>query len=300
MDFVLNKPVDHPKFVMLIIHGMSEFAERYDHFSNFLNEHQIAVFCDDLPGHGKKVKSPEDVGFFAEKKGWEYVLKLVAEKATYLKEQYPETPLVLFGHSMGSIILRGVMVSYPEVADRFILSGTLAGKGLQGMFDIALSGAVAKLFGKRTRPKVFDKMAFWGFNKRIANARTSKDWLSRDERIVDDFVNNPQCMQLFTAQFYNDMTRGLHFVSQLGNVSKGNLNAPVLLVSGSEDPAGTYGKGVRKVFDLLNAAGYKKVQMKLFEGGRHEMINEINKEEVYVFILTWIENQSRQDESQVE
>ncbi len=279
-----------PKGIVHIVHGMSEHAGRYDEFASFLNQYGYLVFSSDLRGHGKTAGTIAKVGLLAMENGWKKVVNDVIDLSKMLKKKHPNLPIILLGHSMGSFIARNVAILNPAEIDAYIFSATAGHPGALGFVGEKLSKFNLKMMGKKNRSGFLSNLAFGQNNKRIENPRTEKDWLTRDEQIVDEYINDPFCMQTFTAQFYNDLLNGLLFVNETYQIRKMDKNKPVLLFAGDMDPVGDYGKGPKEVYEKFIKAGIKDVTLKLYEGGRHEMLNEINREEVYQMILDWLDN----------
>jgi alpha-beta hydrolase superfamily lysophospholipase len=282
-------PVKNPKFLIQLIHGMSEHGYRYNEFSKWLNSKNVYAYSLDLRGHGKTAKNIDSIGLFNETNGWEKVvldIKLCAENISALK---PKIPTIIMGHSMGSFLARTLAIKFPNVGNHYIYSATSCHPGLKGH----IGGLIAKfnsfIFGKQTRSKFLQFLVMGEFNKKIKNPRTKKDWLSNDEKVVDDYIKDPFCMQVFKNQFFVDLAYGVMWVNDINNLKKTNKNKAILMLSGDMDPVGNYGKGVKKLYYQYKQADIQNTELKLFKNGRHEMLNEINKEEVYNYIYNWID-----------
>ena len=280
---------DSPKAIVHIIHGMGEHAQRYDHYANWLNKQNILVVSSDLRGHGKTAGNIENIGFFGPENGWQLVVKDIVSISEHHKKTNPNLPFILLGHSMGSFIARTIAIDYPLTADGFIFSATAGHPGLLGIVGEKLATLNGKIFGKKNKSKLLDFLAFGDFNKKIKNKKTKKDWLTRDPVIIEKYMNDPYTMQIFSAQFFKDLTGALLRVNDSQNIKKMKNDTPYLFFAGDMDPVGKYGKGVKEVVKKFKDANFSHVTAKYFEGGRHEMLNEINKEEVYKYILKWIE-----------
>lgn len=279
---------ERPKGLVLIIHGMSEHAARYDDFGTFLSNNGFLTFALDLRGHGKTAGELENVGQFAMKNGWNKVVNDINEFESYLHKMYEDLPFVLLGHSMGSFLVRNVAYQYPKLADGYILSATAGHPGLIGVVGKSVANINMKLAGKKKRSALMTKLTFGDYNKKYENKRTEKDWLSRDNNIVDRYINDPYCMQIFTTQFYTDLLHGVLSVNDFSNMLKMDKSKPILMFAGDMDPVGDYGKGPKEVAAKLERAGIPDVELTIYPKGRHEMLNEINKEEVYQLVLNWI------------
>ena len=274
--------------VLQISHGIAEHIDRYEDFMVFLAENGILSVGDDHLGHGKTYRDNTDKGFFAEKDGWNCVVDDMHGLYEQMKAAYPSVPYILFGHSMGSFLTRTYMIRYPDDYDLAILSGT----GQQSKALITGGSLIADILcktqGATAIGDTLNKIAFGSYLDRIKNPRTEFDWLSRDEQTVERYIADENCG--FTAKngLYRDMMHGLKFITNPDNLARMNKSKPVYFMSGEEDPVGDYGKGVEKAYKAFCDAGCQDVTIRLYPEGRHEMLNEINRDAVYQDILSWI------------
>lgn len=275
---------DSVKAIFQITHGMAEYGERYARFAKRLCEHGYAVFAQDHIGHGKSVESDDDLGYFGEKDGWRDFVIDCRTLTDIAREEYPGKPVVFFGHSMGSFIARNYTAKYNDV-QAAIYCGT-SGKNPAAPIAIKLAGFVAKSRGSRHRSEFINNLAFGNYNKKFDNVKTDFDWLTRDEAEVQKYIDDKYCGFLFTAAGYKDLFSILNSVSGKDWYEQLSTDIPVLVVSGSMDPVGEYSKGVTQVADDLKATGHD-VTLKLFDGDRHEILNEINRDEVEEYIASW-------------
>ena len=284
----IRTPDGTPKAVVQIAHGIAEHIDRYEDFMRFLAENNYVAVGNDHLGHGKSAATPDELGIFAEENGWNYVIEDMKKLRDQIKEQYPDLPYVFFGHSMGSFLTRTFLIKYPALYDAAILSGT----GQQSAALVNGGYLAAQLLTKKNGPRssgqTLNDMAFGSYCKRIENPRTPFDWLSRDNDTVDRYIADPLCGFICKTSLYRDMMGGLKFLTDQKNINKMNRNAPVYFMSGAEDPVGDYGKGVEKAYKAFCRAGLTDVMIRLYPGGRHEMLNEINRSEVMQDILSWL------------
>lgn len=279
---------EKPKAVIHIVHGMSEHAARYDAFANFLNKNGYLVWSSDLRGHGKTAGSLEKVGLFAMEDGWNKVVKdleLINKKI----DASSHLPIVMLGHSMGSFLVRSLMYQFPNSGDAYVLSATAGHPGLLGVVGKSLSSVNTSMMGKKNRSNLMTKLAFGDFNKKYKPQRTEKDWLSRDESVVDKYIADKYCMQIFTSQFFQDLLQGILEINKEENMNKSPKHKPIYMFAGDMDPVGDYGNGPKIVYEKLKKLGAEDITLKMYEQGRHEMLNEINREEVYNDLLAWLE-----------
>lgn len=275
---------------MIIVHGMAEHQLRYEAFARFMNENRFTVYTYDQRGHGKTAGELENVGFFADKDGHIKVKNDLLQLVHIVKKEHPDLPLILMGHSMGSFVCRNLVNEHSELIDGLILSGTATDQGFMGKVGIGLAGMIAFIMGAKHPSKLMNMLSFGEFNKPFKPNRTDFDWLSQDNAQVDAYINDPYCGSIFSARFFQDMLRLIQAANSPEKVKAIRKDLPILLVSGDKDPVGDFGKGVKKVQELYKAAGIQSVKLKLFAEGRHEMLNETNREEVFEFIAEAAEN----------
>ncbi len=279
---------EQPKAVVQIIHGMSEHGQRYDHFATELTNQNFLVYASDLRGHGKTAGKIENIGYFAQKDGWQKVVNDVAEVNAHIKTSHSELPIYILGHSMGSFVARSLFHQVPDCCQGLILSGTARHPGIKGHIGKVIAQLTSKISGGRKKSTLLNKMSAIGFNSRIKNPLTIKDWLTRDKSIVDKYINDDYCNQLFYNQFFVDLVSALIAINRKLFFAESNLETSILLIAGMEDPVGEYSKGPKAVAKSYSEAGVKHVTISLFEGARHEVLNELNKEEVYATVIDWI------------
>ena len=279
---------ENPKAIVHIVHGMSEHAARYDHFASWLNENDITVVSSDLRGHGKTAGELRNVGHFATRNGWEKVCKDICLITEETIKKHPNLPIIFLGHSMGSFLIRKISYSFGNFGSGYIFSSTAGHPGLIGIAGVRIAKLNVKLMGRRNKSQLMTQLTFGDFNKKYKDKKTKKDWLTKDESIVNQYINDPYCMQTFSSQFYNDLVEGVLEINETSNINKMVKNLPVLLFAGDMDPVGNYGKGTKEVYEKMKKCGVKDIELVLYEDGRHEMLNETNKMDVYQMILNWI------------
>lgn len=280
-------PVDKPRAMLQICHGMCEYIDRYAPFIRFLNEQNILVFGHDHVGHGNSVTDDSMLGFFGEKDG-NAVLALDAHAlGVHMKNRYPTLPLYLMGHSMGSFVARDYIAKYGSELSGAVIMGT-AGSNKAIDIAIALSAMVAKTRGKMHRSKLIKQLAFGTYTSHFENPESGFDWLTKDRAIIDAYEKDPHCNFIFTAKGFEDLFRLIKRISGKQWADKVPKNLPIYLVAGEDDPVGNYGKGVMEVYQNLKSAGVRDVEIKLYPNCRHEILNEPEKTEVYADILAWL------------
>lgn len=281
-------PDTQPRAIVQIIHGIAEYIDRYDEFMTFLADNGIIAVGTDHLGHGKSIESEEQTGFFAYENGWDYVVRDEEVLRLAMHENYPELPIIVFGHSMGSFMTRTLLIRYPDAFNAAIISGT----GNQGAAlvngGLFMGNLVTGLKGAHHYSKFLNNLAFGSYNKIYENPKTEYDWLTRDEANVQKYIDDPLCGFIPSCSLFRDMMTGVKFITNKKNLTAMNKDTPVYFMSGDKDPVGECGKGVQKAYNNFLEAGMKDVSIKLYPEGRHEMLNEINKAEVYGDILTWL------------
>lgn len=276
------------KGVVQFVHGMCEYLARYEHFAEFLCGQGFVMAGHDHIGHGKSVNSSDELGFFAEKDGWKCLVKDTVRFTSMLKKRFKGMPLFIIGHSMGSLVLRMIMGKYSYVYDGAVIMDTISiGFGT----DAALAGieAISAVTGKRSRSKLLDSMLFGMSNARIEDPLTRYDWMSTDAEVVKAYAEDPECTFIFTNQAMYDLVMMVKYVSAPDWSAKVEKTLPVLVLAGGEDPVGSYGKYPRELFECLVHGQMRDVEFKLYDGMRHEILNEIGKEKVFADIAEWLE-----------
>lgn len=282
-----------PKAVVQIAHGMSETAIRYKEFAQELTENGYVVYINDHRGHGITAKTIDNIGYLAEKDGFTCLVEDMNILTNIIKEENPHLPIYLFGHSMGSFASQRYIMEYGDNLAGLILSGSNGKHGKILKVAQLISKSEIKKHGRRHRSKKLDNLIFGGNNKGFKPSKTDFDWLSRDEKEVQKYIEDPFCGVLFTCGFFYDFIKGLQEVEDKENLKKVPLDLPIYIMSGDKDPVGKNGKGVLRLKDRYVNLGVKKVSCKLYEGGRHEMLNEINKEEVIKDIISWLNEREK-------
>lgn len=277
------------KTVLAVHHGMAEHKKRYHDFFQYLTSNGIAVFMHDMANHGKSNQNSELTGYFGNKNGYKSLVKDFKTTFDMAKNAYPDKKLIVMGHSMGSFIVRCFTAWYNDSPfDAAIYMGTGSANPIAAIGD-KVTAMVAKLSGYTSKSKLLDKMTFGAYNDKFEK-RTPFDWLSRDTEQVDKYVSDDECGFLFSAQGMNDLVKlnmSANTDEWFESVPK---DKPILLISGDMDPVGDYGRGIMDIYDKLIATNHSKAQIKLYSLARHEILNEINKDEVYEDLLSYIES----------
>lgn len=277
-----------PVGILQIVHGMAEYVERYEETARFFTDRGFVVTGEDHLGHGGSVAADGTYGYFCKRDPATVVVRDVHRLKKMTQEAYPGTPYFILGHSMGSFILRNYLCRYGTGIQGAIIVGT----GMQPGYVIAFARLVAgvqNLFlGGGHVSGLMDKMVFGAYNKRVENPRTPNDWISRNAENVDRYNADPLCGFPFTVNGFQTLFELIARIRRTSNLEKVPKNLPVFFASGTDDPVGDYGEGVKRAYDSLDDVGLEHLALKLYEGGRHEILNETNGGQVMQDVCDWM------------
>ena len=277
-----------PRAVLQVIHGMAEYAERYEKLAEYLTAAGFAVAGEDHLGHGKTVPADGTFGYFCEDDPATVVVDDVHRLTEMIKKQYPGVPYFILGHSMGSFILRNYMAKYGADIQGAVIMGT-GNTPKAGLLYARFVTALQKLFtGGKHKSGFLDWMAFGGFNKRIPDCKTKFDWLSRNEENVAAYEADALCGFTFTVNGFETLFELIRRAESPKYIANTLVSLPVLLQSGTDDPVGGYAKGVEAVRDAYLRAGLTDVECILYAGDRHEILNEADGDRVMNDLYHWI------------
>jgi alpha-beta hydrolase superfamily lysophospholipase len=280
-------PVNAPRGVVVVCHGMLEHFGRYDAFARHLAENGFAVFGLDLAGHGKSTANAPR-GYFGTG-GYEKLVEDVHTLRQKAETAYPGMPVFLMGHSMGSLIARAYCAKYGEGLKGTIWMGN---SGVRLMLPVI--GIVLTKFAAAQRPSMFfRKLTYSGFYKRYQKPYDVFAWVSSDDEIIKSYNSDLLCIKTFCGKGYNDLSLLTLFVSKQAWFETCPKDLPILLLSGLEDPVGQYGAGVKQIDEILQNEGVKDITVKLYEGARHEVLNDFSRQEVLGDILGWLNKNLR-------
>ena len=272
-------PEGEVRAVVIIHHGMAEHISRYADYVKHLTDMGYAVFMHDMANHGKSNQKTELLGYFGENDGYKNLVKDLKTVYDLAKKEFPDKKIIMFGHSMGSFIVRCFDCAYPGASDASVYMGTGGSNPAAGMGK-AISNLIASIKGSTYKSKMLDKITFGSFNKKT-DKKTSFDWLTRDSAIVQKYIDDDYCGFLFTVKGMNDLVNLNVWANSAECYNTVKKDLPILLVAGADDPVGAYSKGINEVADKMKASGHTNVTVKLFPGCRHEVLNETNRQEVY-------------------
>lgn len=285
--FVYTRPDVPTRAVLQLSHGMCEYLRRYAPMAAWYTAHGIALAGNDHLGHGDTA-SPAEYGHYGEPDGRTHLLNDLHTMNTKLHEKFSGLPLILYGHSMGSFYARWYAEQWPDSITALVLSGTRGPSMLNGL-GAKLAAALAAVRGNSYTSPLLVKMNFGKYCARIQNPKSPNEWLSRDGAVVAAYDGDPLCTFDFTAGTYREMLRVVTHVNTKAWAQAIPKTLPILLIAGDGDPVGDYGAGVRAVWAMLGDAGVQDLTCQIWQDARHELHNETNREEVFDYVLTWLE-----------
>lgn len=280
-------PEGEPRAVLQIVHGIAEYIERYDDFACYLNGLGYLVVAEDHMGHGKSIGEGGIQGYFHG--GWFSAVEDTYQLLQTTRSEFPELPYVLFGHSMGSFMTRTILEKHP---DSGISACVICGTGWQPRALLAAALPVCELVcktdGEQNPSPKLQNLVFGSYNKRVEHPRTPFDWLNRNDRRVEEYIADPMCGFVASAGLIRDLLTGIAYIERPENLAAMRKNLPVFFIAGGDDPVGGYGKGVKQAAAAFQKAGMTNVSMRIYPLCRHEILNEINKAEIYEDIAQWL------------
>lgn len=289
LNVIIWETEKEPIGVLQIVHGMAEYIDRYDNFAKYMTEHGFNVIGHDHLGHGYSVSDEHDYGFFTEENGDKIIIEDMHSVTQYAREKWEELPNFILGHSMGSFCLRQYLTKYSNDVFGAIIMGTGWIPSAAALLGKTIATNTCKSKGSHTVNPLLIKLTLEPYNKPFAPTRTNCDWLSRDEKQVDLYVNDKLCGFDFTAGAYKDFFTILEKIAKNRQLIGMRKSLPILITSGSVDPVGG-----KKACEKLNAqykrCGIDDVTLKLWENDRHEILNELDKSDVYRYIYNWLKS----------
>ena len=283
------RPEGGAKAAVMIIHGMREYFLRYEGLINFLCDNGFIVFGNDHLGHGQEAMDTHTLGYITDRKGFDPLERDAYTMFNMVKQENPHIPFFIFGHSMGSFIARIFATRHKGEYSGLILSGTASENPLSSLAG-PLCYIVGTFCGDKKQSKFLNDIFFMGYNRKVESPVSPSDWLSRDREVVDAYDKDPLCSFYFTPPAYKALSDLLSYCNHPVWFDSMPKDVPIRFISGDMDPVGNYGKGVTRVFKKLSKRGAKNIEIYLYEGGRHEMHNEINRLDVYKDILSMLDS----------
>lgn len=268
---------------------MEEHSGRYEQFARYLNNRGYIVYANDHRGHGKTETSKETLGYLG-KDGFNKIVEDEYIITNLIKDNHKNIPIYVFAHSFGSFIGQEYITRYSNIINGIILSGSAKKSGLDVKFGRALTKIFITFADEKNPANVIEKLSFGRFNKMVKEPKSEFSWLTRDTKAVNKYMKDEKCGFPSSLNFYNNLFDGFSELYRTNKLESINIELPILILSGDMDPVGKYGKSAYNLYNQYSALGIKNVSIKLYKEARHELINEINKDEVYEFILKWMES----------
>lgn len=274
--------------ILQIVHGMAEYIERYEEMAQYFAGKGILVTGNDHLGHGKSVTEKGTYGYFCDQDPATVVVRDVHRLKKMTQEDYPGVPYVILGHSMGSFILRNYLFRYGTGIQGAIICGTGSQPAALVKFSKAFAVLQGLILGQKHVARLIDKLAFGNYNQRITDPKTAFDWLCRDEKVVDAYIKDSLCGFTFTVNGFRTLFTLLDRLNKEENLRHMPKELPVFFIAGDKDPVGNYGEGVKKAYESFVKIGMERLTLKLYPEDRHELLNELDKYQVFENLYPWI------------
>jgi alpha-beta hydrolase superfamily lysophospholipase len=274
---------------VLVSHGVGEHSGRYEALALSLTAAGYEIWAPDQRGHGKTASTSGGYGWFAATDGFARVVDDLKELRDRAASELPGLPLFLLGHSMGSSIARAYISRYGDTLAGCALSGILSLPPLLRNLGRLVVKVGRALQGGRGTARLADRMTLGSYGKAYSPLRTPFDWLSRDPSVVDAYIADPECGFICTWDFFRDMDSGTQFILDPATIAGIPKNLPIYIFAGDTDPVGAAAGGVEKLAASYRSAGLETVETRVYPGGRHEMLNETNRDQVVGDLVAWLE-----------
>lgn len=278
----------NPKGIIQISHGISEYADRYEEFAKYFNELGYVVAVNDTIGHGKSVSVQKGPMYFGNENSYEYVVRDAHKLYDVMRKEYSSIPYYMLGFSLGSFIMRCLVIQENLDIDGLILVGT----GYNSNIEIKLGKFICKSELKKHKDnEVTDKineLAVSAHNKKFKNTRTNMDWLCSNDEAIDEYLNDENSKKDYTIGIFRELLNSMSFACDKKNISKMYKKLPVLFLSGSDDAVGKFEKGVKKTYNMFKDCGVENVTLKFYPSLRHDLFHEKNNKEIFDDIEKWL------------
>ncbi|TXR54717.1 alpha/beta fold hydrolase [Reinekea thalattae] len=262
--------------LLVIVHGMAEYCERYAAFADWLTESNIAVVTLNLRGHGMDCNDDE-LGYFGEKDGWQLLLADIHATIEFAKQELPNVPITLFGHSMGSFLAQNYIQQYPQQCEQLILGSTNRVNRSQISSALFLVSLLKRVKGSRAHSSLVEWLVFGRFNRRFKPNMSDNDWLSRDAEQVEAYTLDPFCGFPCSLSMWQDLFNGMLSIDIKNWPSECKLH----LLSGSDDALGEFGQGITILANNIKKQALRLTTFRLYQEARHELLNETNAMQVW-------------------
>ena len=285
LSCLVYEPDESPKGIVQLVHGMCEHKERYEELMAFLCEKGYVVACHDHRGHGDSVRSQEDWGWFGDTTG-EAVVNDAIFFTEYLKEKYPDVPVTLFGHSMGSMVVRCYIQKREELIDKLVVCGSPSKNPLASI-AVGLAKIIGFFKGTRHRSKTLTYLSTGKGDGRFKGEGKCA-WLSKNRANVESYLQNPKCRYKFTCNGFENLFRLMANTYDKKRYEVKNSSLPIYFIAGADDPVIESEKQWNEAMAFMRAVGYENVSGKLYEGLRHEILQEEERGQVFDDLLAFV------------
>ncbi|WP_203568366.1 alpha/beta hydrolase [Aestuariimicrobium ganziense] len=282
-------PEAEPRAVLVISHGMAEHTERYAPLAADLVKAGFAVYGADHRGHKRTAGTLDKAGHIASRDSWRLVREDLAAVVKHVRYLHPGLPVVLLGHSFGSLLARDLVTTHPGLVDLLVLSGVVGDPGVIGGVGRLIARGQRRVLGGSRPSRLLDRLTFGSYNSAFKPVRTEFDWLTRDEAVVDAYVADPWCGFVCSNSFFDAMIAATRRVNSIELAARTPRSLPVLVIGGSHDPVGRAGRAPEQIGELYREIGLDDVTVKVYDEARHEVFNETNRDEVVADLLAWLE-----------
>lgn len=279
-------PEGEIKGIFQVSHGMAEHKERYYDFLEYLANHGYVTIISDHRGHGKSVKSKEDLGYFYDNSS-EYIVEDIHQITLYIKDLFKDKEIILFGHSMGSMVVRKYIKKYDKDINKLIVCGSPSKNTFVNLAIFIIK--IMKIFrGERYKSNFIQNLAIGNYNKKIENAKSKNSWICSNNEIVEKYDNDELCGFIFTLNGFENLFKLMKDIYIKEGWKLENNKMPILFIAGSDDPVIINEQKWKKSQEFLKSVGYSNIEGKLYKDLRHEILNEKNKQDIYNDIIEFI------------
>jgi alpha-beta hydrolase superfamily lysophospholipase len=281
--------VENPKAVLQVTHGAVEHAGRYAEFASFLNEQGYSVYANDLRGHGKTAEDPGIPYFSDGEGGWDLLVEDMHALTGRIREENADIPVFLLGHSMGSFLAVSYYAKYGADLKGGIVSGTGTNSPVALKLLKSLANRDVKKHGNRHPSPFLHNLAFGSLNAKIKGAESPYDFICTDRNVIDAYIRDECCGNTATSEFLREMARGIERLNDSRTYEAAPKDLGILFISGEFDPlGGNKLKAMRRVYEGYKKAGVKDVSLIVYEGARHESLNEPGRQKTYRDVAEFI------------